>query len=728
MPLHEGKSKKIVSENIKEMEASGHPHDQAVAASLHNAHPNGGKNMADGGYSDAVTKNAESIEPGIYGETDPGHLQAIVNGLAGGMSAGELGATGISALTKLPALSKSIGEAGEVSIGGKNILPKAESALDADPERLAAWRLRNGVAKNAPEMEGMGPKVEVFSKGQMGKGTPNEMTIWGVKGDPKEIAKLGYGEDPGSIPEHVLVKHGLLPDTKIDATDLPSPNAYAEGGFVENMKKLFGADKSETMKADDIDPVVPATEPAKKEDAPKPDETKGYAKGGTPENHVTFMENQTPEETKKTVHLAAPANMAEGGTVHKAEGRDKEPSKPADVDMSHEKKLNSIYKAMGIKKYADGGPVTGGDVDVSQLPTPSSSDPTYWDQIKMALSKLSSSPAASVAGAMMSPVNAMTDMVKGAAPAVASVAKPMMNTAGPVAQNLVSSLTGGATPPAAPAPVAATPPPVAPATPPVAPAAPPVMPPVAAAPVAGKPMAPAAGLDLNKLFNQDTSKLTEGVNDTDRNALVNKMQSQQHGIGSVIAQALAGLGDALAAKGGKEQHSLQNIFAMQKDQRNEALANFDKARQDRIQKLTLQTQMGNNAIQTLAAKDAYGTDENLNKLLGAPPGTAHKDLPLYFQAKASEVAQQEKDADLYMKAHAQAASEIDSAVKNASALSLKPSAEQIQASGAKLADQYYHRAKGNILVKPSDGGKAQWIPAKNIAKAKQMDPNLTIQP
>jgi hypothetical protein len=41
MPLHPGKSRKVISENIREMVASGHPQKQAVAAALSNArrHP-----------------------------------------------------------------------------------------------------------------------------------------------------------------------------------------------------------------------------------------------------------------------------------------------------------------------------------------------------------------------------------------------------------------------------------------------------------------------------------------------------------------------------------------------------------------------------------------------------------------------------------------------------------------------------------------------------------------
>lgn len=43
MPLHKGKSKKVVGENIKEMEASGHPKAQAIAASLNEARESGAK-------------------------------------------------------------------------------------------------------------------------------------------------------------------------------------------------------------------------------------------------------------------------------------------------------------------------------------------------------------------------------------------------------------------------------------------------------------------------------------------------------------------------------------------------------------------------------------------------------------------------------------------------------------------------------------------------------------
>jgi len=41
--LHKGKSRKIISKNISEMVKSGHPRNQAIAASLDTARKSGGK-------------------------------------------------------------------------------------------------------------------------------------------------------------------------------------------------------------------------------------------------------------------------------------------------------------------------------------------------------------------------------------------------------------------------------------------------------------------------------------------------------------------------------------------------------------------------------------------------------------------------------------------------------------------------------------------------------------
>lgn len=43
MPLKKGTSKKTIGSNIKEMEASGHPRNQAIAASLNEARMSGAK-------------------------------------------------------------------------------------------------------------------------------------------------------------------------------------------------------------------------------------------------------------------------------------------------------------------------------------------------------------------------------------------------------------------------------------------------------------------------------------------------------------------------------------------------------------------------------------------------------------------------------------------------------------------------------------------------------------
>lgn len=43
MPLKSGKSQKVISQNIREMEKAGHPHKQAVAAAMNKAGKSRGK-------------------------------------------------------------------------------------------------------------------------------------------------------------------------------------------------------------------------------------------------------------------------------------------------------------------------------------------------------------------------------------------------------------------------------------------------------------------------------------------------------------------------------------------------------------------------------------------------------------------------------------------------------------------------------------------------------------
>lgn len=78
MPLEKGSSRDVIGRNIAEMENSGYPHKQAVAASLNNARRTGGasrlKRMATGGI--VIPKSTSpSMLPKPYNvEADIQHL------------------------------------------------------------------------------------------------------------------------------------------------------------------------------------------------------------------------------------------------------------------------------------------------------------------------------------------------------------------------------------------------------------------------------------------------------------------------------------------------------------------------------------------------------------------------------------------------------------------------------------------------------------------------------
>jgi hypothetical protein len=556
------------------------------------------------------------------------------------------------------------------------------------------------------------PILKGVQKGAKGS-TP--VKLWGVEGAPEDVAKLGYGPNPASVPENVLQNKGILP-TQTSVPTQNSPTNYAKGGFphvtfLEN-ESPAQVQKDVHMKKHTLDSFMAEG---------------GLAKPALPEDEATEAAPATPPvapaavvtppapPTAPTTAPVSPAAPKPAAATAPSEPTGMSPEKKpirmakggvVPGEMSHENKLNSIYKAMGIKKYADGGtPDPTAPPAVPGLPP--QTDPGFVQALLAAIKSGGSSALSSIMPGTQSLGNAV------AAPAAAAAQSPVI----PAAMNAM----GGNLPMPA---QASTPP--APAPVPVAPPAPPSPVAMHSTPGTAPAAAPPSGMpNLSTMFNQDTSKLTEGVNPEDRQALANKLQAQQHGLGAIIAQAVAGLGDAYSAKGGKETHALGNIFGMQTQQRQEALANFDKARQDRVQKLQLQTQMGENALKQAAAADAYGVDDHLNGMLNAPKGTMKKDLPTYMGIMSAGIAAKEKDEDLYMKSHAQAGLDVDNAVKNAGMLNMKPSPAQLQASGQKLADSYYNKAKGNIGIKATDGSQ-HWIPASSLGKAKQMDPGVQV--
>jgi hypothetical protein len=130
----------------------------------------------------------DQLEPGWNGPTDPGNMNAIVNGLASGMATGDMA-------TSLPSLGsgaygflKGLGNAGEAALG-------------ATPEVVAG---ANAVSKGLSD-------ITVYIKGiQKGINGAQE-PIYGVRG-PAEKLLAEFGDaNPGSVPKSVLQAKGLLP-------------------------------------------------------------------------------------------------------------------------------------------------------------------------------------------------------------------------------------------------------------------------------------------------------------------------------------------------------------------------------------------------------------------------------------------------------------------------------------------------------------------------------------
>jgi len=132
--------------------------------------------------------NAEQMEPGIYGQTDPGNMNAIVNGLASGMGTANLVTSLPSLATGAAGVIKGLGTAGEATLGG---MPEATTGANA---------VSNGLQDIVVYIKGI-------QKGINGAQEP----IYGVRGPAEKLLSEFGDANPGSVPASVLRAKGLLP-------------------------------------------------------------------------------------------------------------------------------------------------------------------------------------------------------------------------------------------------------------------------------------------------------------------------------------------------------------------------------------------------------------------------------------------------------------------------------------------------------------------------------------
>lgn len=86
MPLIHSPSRAAVGTNIKEMQAAGHPHDQAVAAALRNARQYGG-HFASGGFQPPMGERGvarHALAQGFLHSTVPGRTDKLPISVSGG--------------------------------------------------------------------------------------------------------------------------------------------------------------------------------------------------------------------------------------------------------------------------------------------------------------------------------------------------------------------------------------------------------------------------------------------------------------------------------------------------------------------------------------------------------------------------------------------------------------------------------------------------------------------
>lgn len=370
-------------------------------------------------------------------------------------------------------------------------------------------------------------------------------------------------------------------------------------GFEKLIRKQQGIDApTET---------VDTSTDTKKDDEPKPETETKMADGGTVEDRPDEKLLALMEQLKKPAVLppsdviglpGVPDPNAKPMDASTATGMPGVPALPgfSPTDTEKQRLVMEALKG-GQFKMADGGFTPPGSLPV---------DAPQESKLQAILDSIGSG-ARNVLSPLLKlgqPIQNMTQPAINAGQAVAS---------SPAVSAAIKNVTGIDVPPPSSAPV--MPPPDAPLSPELTAQATPPMP---APAKAASPAAPAGPNPLDQLGKFDPNSVTTGLNPQDRQNLANGLDQNQHTFGNYLAEAIAGLGDAVAAKGGVKQNALGNIFSLQTQQRHEALENFDKARQAAMDHFTMKNQADQALINNIKARGELQVAPGIAHALGHP--------------------------------------------------------------------------------------------------------------
>ena len=224
-------------------------------------------------------------------------------------------------------------------------------------------------------------------------------------------------------------------------------------------------------------------------------------------------------------------------------------------------------------------------------------------------------------------------------------------------------------------------------------------------------------------FNPAT-QVTPGLNPSDRQALAGQMMGKQHSFGSLLGEAMSGIGDAIAARGGVKQDSLNDIFTLQKQYRDEALGNFDKARQAAVENFTMKNQADQNLINSLKGQNEVQISPQTSKSLGHPEWAGLPPSAVDFRIKmdAAHVDYYNKAAERHTANVAQAAKEYDT-IQGTHMRINQNSDPKLQASFiSNRANDLDAQDKG--LAKITQGNKSMYVSPEQAAQAMKQDPTI----